>query len=374
MVNAVDKIVAEAQESIADGKLADKPVMIAQCDDPLSELLTVDDLHIDWEPKIANGNGESFADSSEEVKMAVCEDTLIAVLPSGVLKEVPKKEYIYNQTKRARRDEKIFADKTMDSIKAIWPFSQSADKIVISREGTAWYLLAEVSAEEFLQADEWEECRGTLAAGGLMIPCEKDADSLICGAQNGDLVRLPAEKLCAWQGRQQIVRIGEAPLAAACFCMATDDILLISEKGQALRTHVSDLYRRVDIGGGLTKGMRMKTGTDDRLRCCLVYQPKRSLTAISQQRKLLVLRVDGEEKAQLRAQGHVGEGVCLVHVEGSDGVADVLYADQAVLLLSDSGYAQCRDISVLREKGRRAKGIEGMKRGQIIRAVCAKVK
>ena len=172
MVNAVDKIVAEAQESIADGKLADKPVMIAQCDDPLSELLTVDDLHIDWEPKIANGNGESFADSSEEVKMAGCEDTLIAVFPSGVLKEVPKKEYIYNQTKRARRDEKIFADKTMDSIKAIWPFSQSADKIVISREGTAWYLLAEVSAEEFLQADECEECRGTLAAGGLMIPCE----------------------------------------------------------------------------------------------------------------------------------------------------------------------------------------------------------
>ena len=46
----------------------------------------------------------------------------------------------------------------------------------------------------------------------------------------------------------------------------------------------------------------------------------------------------------------------------------------SVLLLSDSGYAQCRDVSVLREKGRGAKGIEGMKRGQIIRAVCAKVK
>ena len=29
---------------------------------------------------------------------------------------------------------------------------------------------------------------------------------------------------------------------------------------------------------------------------------------------------------------------------------------------------------MLREKGRGAKGIEGMKRGQIIRAVCAKVK
>ena len=86
------------------------------------------------------------------------------------------------------------------------------------------------------------------------------------------------------------------------------------------------------------------------------------------------MRADGEEKARLRAQGHVGEGVCLVHVEGSDGVADVLYADQAVLLLSDSGYAQCRDVSVLREKGRRAKGIEGMKRGRIIRAVCARVK
>lgn len=374
MVNAVTQVVTEAEENVKAGKLAYKPVMIAQCDDPLSELMTIDDLHIDWKPQITNGDGDPIADSSEEVKMAVCEDTLIAVLPSGVLKEVPKKEYIYNQTKRARRDEKIFPDKAIDSIKAIWPFSQSADKIVISREGTAWHLLAEVGAEEFLQANEWEECRGALAAGGIIVPCEKNADSLICGAQNGDVVRLPAEKLCAWQGQKQLVRIGAAPLVAACFCKATDDILLISEKGQALRTHVSDLYKRVDIGGGLTKGMRMKTGTDDRLCCCLVYQPKRSLTAISQQRKLLVLRADGEEKARLRAQGHVGEGVCLVHVEGSDRLAEVLYTDQAVLLLSDSGYAQCRDISVLREKGRRAKGIEGMKRGQIIRAVCAKVK
>lgn len=374
MVNAVTQVVTEAEENVRAGKLADKPVMIAQCDDPLSELLTIDDLHIDWKPQITNGNGDPIADSSEEVKMAVCEDTLIAVLPGGVLKEVPKKEFVYNGTKRARRDEKIFADKTMDRVKTIWPFSQSADKIVISREGMAWYILAEVGAEEFLQADEWEECRRALAAGGLMIPCEKDADSLICGAQNGDMVRLPAEKLHAWQGQQQIVRIGEAPLAVACFCKEADDILLISEKGQALRTHVSDLYKRVDIGGGLTKGMRMKTGTDDRLCCCLVYRPKRSLAAVSQQRKLLVLRGDNEEKAQLRAQGHVGEGVCLVHVEGSDRLAEVLYTDQAVLLLSDSGYAQCRDVSVLREKGRGAKGIEGMKRGQIIRAVCAKVK
>ena len=374
MVNAVTQVVTEAEENVRAGKLADKPVMIAQCDDPLSELLTIDDLHIDWKPQITNGNGDPIADSSEEVKMAVCEDTLIAVLSGGVLKEVPKKEFVYNWTKRARRDEKIFADKTIDRVKTILPFSQSADKIVISREGTAWYLLAEVSAEEFLQADAWEECRRALAAGGIMIPCEKDADSLICGAKNGDIVRLPADKLCAWQGQRQVVRIGEAPLAAACFCKATDDILLISEKGQALRTHVSDLYKRVDIGGGLTKGMRMKTGTDDRLCCCLVYQPKRSLTVVSQQRKLLVLRVDSEEKAQLRAQGHVGEGVCLVRVEGSDRLAEVLYTDQAVLLLSDSGYAQCRDVSVLREKGRGAKGIEGMKRGQIIRAVCAKVK
>ena len=374
MVNAVTQVVTEAEETVRAGKLADKPVMIAQCDDPLSELMTIDDLQINWKPQITNGDGDPIADSSEEVQMAVCEDTLIAVLPGGVLKEVPKQDFVYNGTKRARRDEKIFADKTIDRVKTILPFSQSADKIVISREGTAWYLLAEVSVEEFLQADAWEECRRALAAGGIMIPCEKDADSLICGAKNGDIVRLPADKLCAWQGQRQVVRIGEAPLAAACFCKATDDILLISEKGQALRTHVSDLYKRVDIGGGLTKGMRMKTGTDDRLCCCLVYQPKRSLTAVSRQRKLLVLRADSEEKAQLRAQGHVGEGVCLVYVEGSDRLAEVLYTDQAVLLLSDSGYAQCRDISVLREKGRRAKGIEGMKRGQIIRAVCAKVK
>ena len=93
MVNAVTQVVTEAEENVRAGKLADKPVMIAQCDDPLSELLTIDDLHIDWKPQITNGNGDPIADSSEEVKMAVCEDTLIAVLPGGALKEVPKKEF-----------------------------------------------------------------------------------------------------------------------------------------------------------------------------------------------------------------------------------------------------------------------------------------
>lgn len=112
MVNAVTQVVTEAEENVRAGKLADKPVMIAQCDDPLSELMTIDDLHIDWKPQITNGDGDPIADSSEEVKMAVCEDTLIAVLPGGALKEVPKKEFVYNWTKRARRDEKIFADKT----------------------------------------------------------------------------------------------------------------------------------------------------------------------------------------------------------------------------------------------------------------------
>ena len=36
MVNAVTQVVTEAEENVKAGKLADKPVMIAQCDDPVS--------------------------------------------------------------------------------------------------------------------------------------------------------------------------------------------------------------------------------------------------------------------------------------------------------------------------------------------------
>ena len=80
---------------------------------------------------------------------------------------MPKKEFVYTGQRGHVRDEKIFADKTIDRVKTILPVLHNlTDKIVISREGTAWYLLAEVSAEEFLQADAWEECRRALAAGG----------------------------------------------------------------------------------------------------------------------------------------------------------------------------------------------------------------
>ena len=55
MVNAVTQVVTEAEENVRAGKLADKPVMIAQCDDPLSELMTIDDLQINWKLKSPMG-------------------------------------------------------------------------------------------------------------------------------------------------------------------------------------------------------------------------------------------------------------------------------------------------------------------------------
>ena len=92
MVNAVTQVVTEAEENVKAGKLADKPVMIAQCDDPLSELMTIDDLHIDWKPQITNGDGDPIADSSEEVKMAVCVRYIdCEFCRSGVLKRSAEK-------------------------------------------------------------------------------------------------------------------------------------------------------------------------------------------------------------------------------------------------------------------------------------------
>lgn len=107
-----------------------------------------------------------------------------------------------------------------------------------------------------------------------------------------------------------------------------------------MRVAVSRYTLRKDWGCGLVDGMNI-IYEGDMLCRCLVYQPERSLTVISQQGKLLALLTDREATKKISVtKGVTVQGVDLMRLSGTDVVVDALYTEQGVLMFTNNGKAR----------------------------------
>ena len=367
MIDVIGRITREAKERVEKGEFAEKPKMLIECEDPLSRLATVEDLYTDGESMVTDMEGTSItvgkkrkAAATQPEKIAVCKNALCAISCKKKQIQALKTQYhCYDTVKKS--------EKAMDmpqTISSVIAFHEGIDQLVVSKAGSAWYLPAEVASKDFLESEEWQPCREALLAGGIVVPRAASADSLVCVAQNGELVRLPMEKLHLWKGEKQLVQVKNTSLVSACCCFEADDLLLVSAQGKVLRLHVAELRMRSGLGGGLVRGMAL--APDDALCKCMIYQPERSLTVISQQGQILALSPEIEAQKPITAKGRGSQGVALMALKGSDRIADVLYAEQAVLLVLDTGYAHCRAVDRLTKCERGSQGVRGTKGNCVI--------
>ena len=111
----------------------------------------------------------------------------------------------------------------------------------------------------------------------------------------------------------------------------------------------------------------------DMLCRCLIYQPERSLTVISQQGKLLALLTDREATKKISVtKGVTVQGVDLMRLSGTDVVVDALYAEQGVIMLTNNGKARGYAVDDITRVNRNSSGITGIA-GQVVRAVEATI-
>ena len=208
--------------------------------------------------------------------------------------------------------------------------------------------------------------------GAVLISCPDSADSLVCVAENGRSVRLPLDKVVTVYPGSQIVRTDETCIIDACCCSESDELLYISRKGKAMRVAVSRYTLRKDWGCGLVDGMNI-IYEGDMLCRCLVYQPERSLTVISQQGKLLALLTDREATKKISVtKGVTVQGVDLMRLSGTDVVVDALYAEQGVLMFTNNGKARGYAVDDITRVNRNSSGITGIV-GQVVRTVEATI-
>lgn len=369
MLDAIGRLTREAKEHVEKGEFAEKPKMLIECEDPLSRLATVEDLYTDGktmakdmeDAPVTAGKARKAAIQPE--KIAVCKNTLYAVSYKKKQIQTLKEQYqCYDTVKKS--------EKAMDvpqTISSVLEFRDGLAQFVVSKTGSAWFLPAEVASKDFLEAEEWQSCREALLAGGFVVPCVSSADSLVCVAQNGELVRLPMEKLHPWKGEKQLVQVKNTYLVSVCCCSEEDDFLLVSTQGKVLRLHVAELRMRSGLGGGLVRGMAL--APDDALCKCMIYQPERSLIVVSQLGQILAPPTESKAQKPITAKGRGSQGVALMALKGSDQIVDVLYAGQALLLVLDTGYANCRDVSRLTKCERGSQGVRGTKGNRVICAV-----
>ena len=397
MENISIQIAALANERVKEGKYAEKPQAIIMCDDPLAELATIDNLYTSRRPRIIdiNGNIVSITEkdrknidkkttgqatvSNHPHKQAICKDVLILICGERRVREgkncnmrlyIPESN-IYPCAPQKKNGKGLGVRKE-DIVKTVQVFQTAVHKVILSRDGRAWNISKGISVEDFVEGIEWEECRAAMGDGAVLISCPDSADSLVCVAENGRSVRLPLDKVVTAYPGSQIVRTDETCIIDACCCSESDELLYISRKGKAMRVAVSRYTLRKDWGCGLVDGMNI-IYEGDMLCRCLVYQPERSLTVISQQGKLLALLTDREATKKISVtKGVTVQGVDLMRLSGTDVVVDALYAEQGVIMLTNNGKARGYAVDDITRVNRNSSGITGIA-GQVVRAVEATI-
>jgi DNA gyrase subunit A len=138
----------------------------------------------------------------------------------------------------------------------------------------------------------------------------------------------------------------------------SDDIFMVSNRGQALRFAEGDVRPMGRSAAGVV-GMRFRDG--DHLVSCDVFRPETELLVVTSEG--FGKRIDPE---LFTAKGRGGLGVRCVRVSEARGhVAGALFvgADEEVLLISSGGVVIRTPVSAISRQGRDASGVSVMQLG-----------
>ncbi len=318
----------------------------------------VEDLEREWLPEVVDAEGKPYpcsqqAESSKmksklEEKEGICEEELLAVLSSGRLVKVPENRWICKSGVCS-----MGLDKKLQ-VKRIVVFRQSADKVLVSSSGQAWYLPASITVDDFCKNGRWQKCHEALLKDGVLTECNLKDTSLVCAAQSGRQVRLSLDQVRVIPDGMQIVRTGGEKIVTACCSTAEDELLFVSRQGKALRVSVQAMHEYKNLGIGLVSGMKLKTG--DSLCQLMVYQPEHKLIIVTEKGRGLVLSPDTAEKRMIEPKLGLGAGVQLIQWGHGGDVIDALYVETGVLLVTKQGKAHCHDLSEVTPQNRDTTG------------------
>lgn len=262
---------------------------------------------------------------------------------------------LYNRGSRGR---KVLKDK-QDAV-ALYTYRPDMPAFLISKQGWIYRVLAgelfceDPSSEKTAYTDVLRE-HGILLQDPNMM---KAGASLICLAKGGDVIRLSLNKFSGSfpvAGKPLIhpEAAKNHEIISACICPAENDILLITQNGQALRIANKELKINRSFGLQPIKGIHLDEG--DRAVACVPYTDD----------GILCITADGcgmmyQGKTAIRPHGRGTMGMAFVKLREGDKVMNVMIPGQAVAILREDGYLCCLEISQFPPREKNSIGVTAM--------------
>ena len=126
-------------------------------------------------------------------------------------------------------------------------------------------------------------------------------------------------------------------IVSACLCGENCEVLLVSEKGKALRLSATEFRAVTTLGTSLYAGIALKNG--DKAVACMPYQEGKEYILIK--RSGMALRTDRDFR--IMPHGRNSGGVAIAKVPSSDAVLSVTCPSDALLVVNNKGRCLCLD-------------------------------
>ena len=262
---------------------------------------------------------------------------------------------LYN---RGSRGKKVLKDK--QEAVALYTYRPDMPAFLISKQGWIYRIPAgelfceDPSSEKAAYTDVLRE-HGILLQDPNMM---KAGASLICLAKGGSVIRLSLNKFSGSfpaEGKPLIhpESAKDHEIISACICPAENDVLLVTQNGQALRIANKKLKINRSFELQPIKGIRLKAG--DRAVACVPYTDDGILCITADGRGMMY-----QGKTAIKPQGRDTMGVAFVKLREGDKVMNAMIPGQAVAILREDGYLCCLETSKFPARERDSIGVKAM--------------
>jgi len=205
--------------------------------------------------------------------------------------------------------------------------------LVVSPTGTVFKLAKGTHIDDHAFCMQDNPAYQALLAGGILLQGDALADpsgTIVCIVNSGRVRRVSTKKLQRFSddGRQLLALDADEYIVDACLCDSSQDVLFVTEQGQALRVEPKALAAVSTIGSAPYTGIQLED--NDAAAACIAYTQGREYMLVK--RNGMIARIGKEFK--LSAHGRGGKGVKFSDVAPGDKVLRVLPCSDALLLIS----------------------------------------
>ena len=295
-----------------------------------------------------------FDSSNAAPEYAVSYIPLYAVYTNGLIKESVEPQPIRNLSTVGVS----MVKKDNPQLCRMLVHDSGKDALVITPSGTAFKLPkgTHIDSADFCTSDN--PAYQALLSSGILLQgdaLKNPTGTIVCIMNSGRVRRISTKRLQRFSdaGRQLLALSDNEYIADACLCDESQDILLVTEQGQALRVRNDDLLAVSTIGSAPYTGIALDI--PDKAIACTPYTEGSEYMIVK--RSGLLSRTSNDFK--ISAHGRGGKGIKFADVDPDDKIIRVIPYSNALLLISAT-HSLCISTDEVRSTKGACKGVRSM--------------